>query len=163
MDSPRRYKIFVSSPQTEFASVRRDLCYFILTDPYLKEYFDVFLFENLPASAQSPVGNYRSHLASSTIYLGLFGKTYGTVQDSGFSATELEYNYASELGLPKLVFLKQLTPAAGRHQAERMKSLIERARQEVTYDTFESIFELKQKVLSSLLYWQQTHRHHEST
>ncbi len=46
--------IFVSSPQTEFAHERRELCYFVLTDPYLKQFFDVFLFEDLPANQRDP-------------------------------------------------------------------------------------------------------------
>ena len=69
--------IFVSSPQNEFANVRRELCYFILTDPYLKQYFDVFLFENLPANERNPQNVYLNKVKECTIYLGLFGKNYG--------------------------------------------------------------------------------------
>jgi len=46
--------IFVSSPQTEFKRYRKELCYFIRTDPYLGEYFNIFLFENLPANERNP-------------------------------------------------------------------------------------------------------------
>ena len=75
--------IFVSSPQSELKYYRRELCYFILTDPYLKQYFDVFLFENLPANQRNPENNYLNKVEECKIYLGLFGKTYGTEDDDG--------------------------------------------------------------------------------
>ncbi len=145
--------IFVSSPQSEFARERKELCYFVLTDPYLKQYFDVFLFENLPANQQNPQGNYRDKIDECTIYLGLFGKTYGTPDGNGVSATEHEYRYATELGRWRVVYLKQLTPRA--RQAKKMAELIAEAKQAVTYETFGSLSELKLEVMQSLLFWQQ--------
>lgn len=145
--------IFVSSPQSEFRRIRKELCYFILTDPYLKQYFDVFLFENLPANQQNPENNYKDNVRGCNIYLGLFGKTYGKTNNNGISATEDEYNYASELGKDRIIYLKLLR--AQDRQARKMANLIRRVRNEVTYDTFRSLAELQRKVLQSLLYWQQ--------
>ena len=145
--------IFVSSPQQEFAHERKELCYFILTDPYLKQYFDVFLFENLPATQQDPAQNYRNKVEECSIYLGLFGKSYGTPHDGGISATEREYDYATELVKDRVVYLKIL--AAGTRRERKMHALVERAKQEVTYRSFETLDELKLKVMQSLLYWQQ--------
>ncbi|RZB29963.1 MAG: hypothetical protein SRB1_02243 [Desulfobacteraceae bacterium Eth-SRB1] len=137
--------IFVSSPQSEFARERKDLCYFVLTAPYLKQYFDVFIFENLPANQQNPQNNYRDKIEKCKIYLGLFGKTYGTPDGDGISATEL--------GKDRVVYLKQPTPRA--RQAKKMAELIAKAKQAVTYETFSSLNELKLKVMQSLLFWQQ--------
>ncbi|RLA51723.1 MAG: hypothetical protein DRR42_09600 [Gammaproteobacteria bacterium] len=145
--------IFVSSPQTEFAQERKELCYFVLTDPYLKQYFDVFLFENLPANRQNPENNYRNKVYECKVYLGLFGRTYGTPDDEGVSATEREFDYAIELGKDCLVYLKRLPPSA--RQAQKMNGLISKARRLVTYETFQSVDELKLKVMQSLLLWQQ--------
>ena len=145
--------IFVSSPQSEFARERRELCYFVLTDPYLKQYFDVFLFENLPANQQDPQNNYRDKVKECKIYLGLLGRTYGKQDKDGISATEHEYNYATELGKDRVVYIKRLTPRA--RQAKKMADLIARVRQAVTYETFSSLNELKLKVMQSLLFWQQ--------
>lgn len=145
--------IFISSPQSEFRRTRKELCYFILTDPYLKQYFDVFLFENLPANQQDPENNYKGKVRECNIYLGLFGKSYGKTNNNGISATEDEYNYASELGKDRIIYLKLLR--AQDRQARKMANLIRRARNEVTYDTFRSLSELQRKVLQSLLYWQQ--------
>ncbi len=146
--------IFVSSPRNEFAHVRRELCYFILTDPYLKQYFDVFLFENLPANERNPRDVYLDKVEECTIYLGLFGKTYGTPDQNGISATEYEFNHATHLNRDRIVFIKQISGRACR--ARKMAALIRRARV-VTYDTFASLHELKLKVMQSLLFWQQNH------
>lgn len=145
--------IFVSSPQLEFARERKELCYFILTDPYLKQYFDVFLFENLPANQQNAQNNYRDKVEACKIYLGMFGKTYGARDGDGISATEHEFDYATELGKDRVVYIKQLGPRA--RQAKKMAELIAKAKQAVTYDTFSSLNELKLKVIQSLLFWQQ--------
>jgi len=145
--------IFVSSPQSEFARERKELCYFIMTDPYLKQYFDVFLFENLPANQQNPQYNYRNKVNECKIYLGLFGKTYGTTDDAGISATEYEYDYATELGKDRIIYLKLLAPRA--RQAKKMAKLIAKAKEVVTYNNFNSLNDLKLKVMQSLLFWQQ--------
>jgi ATP-dependent DNA helicase RecG len=147
--------IFVSSPQTEFAPIRRELCYFILTDPYLKQYFDVFLLENLPANERHPRDIYLNKVEESAIYLGLFGKTYGTTDDDGISSTEYEYNHATSLNKDRFIYIKELSARVRR--ASKMVDLIRRAHEETTYDTFKSLHELKLKVMQSLLFWQQNH------
>ncbi len=151
--------IFVSSPQGEFARLRHDLCYFILSDPYLSQYFNVFIFENLPASAQSPEHNYLSKIGESTIYLGVFGRTYGRLNALGISATEQEFDRATDEGKDRLIFIKALPPSAAR--ATRMENLIGKAESSVTYDVFRTTEELKRKVLQSLLLWQQDHTRSE--
>ena len=45
-----RRRIFLSSVQKELASVRVGLRDYIGADPLLKNFFDVFLFEDLPAA-----------------------------------------------------------------------------------------------------------------
>jgi hypothetical protein len=43
-------RIFISSVQKELAAERRALKDYIHGDPLLRRFFDVFLFEDLPAS-----------------------------------------------------------------------------------------------------------------
>lgn len=145
--------IFVSSPQSEFAIERKEICYFVLTDPYLKQYFEVFLFENLPANQQNPQNNYRDKIEECKIYLGLFGKTYGNVDGDGISPTEHEFDYATELRKDRAIYIKQLAPRV--RQAKKMAQLIAKAKQSITYDNFRSLNELKLKLMQSLLFWQQ--------
>lgn len=45
-------RIFISSVQKEFAGERRALRDYIHGDPMLRRFFEVFLFEDLPASDQ---------------------------------------------------------------------------------------------------------------
>ncbi len=45
-----KYKIFVSSVQKEFKDERRALRDYIRGDPLLRQFFEVFIFEDLPAS-----------------------------------------------------------------------------------------------------------------
>lgn len=124
-----------------------------MTDPYLKQYFDVFLFENLPANQQNAQNNYRDKVEECKIYLGLFGRTYGKLDGYGISATEHEFDIATELGKDRVIYLKKLAPRV--RQAKKMAKLIKKAKQAVTYDTFSSLNELKLKVMQSLLFWQQ--------
>ena len=44
-----RFKIFISSVQKEFKKERSALKDYIYGDPLLSKFFDVFLFEDLPA------------------------------------------------------------------------------------------------------------------
>lgn len=147
--------IFLSSPQLEFKRYRKEVCYFIRTDPYLSEYFNVFLFENLPANERDPQNNYLGKVKECSIYIGLFGKTYGKENSDGLSATEQEYNYATELKRDRLIFLKKMSKNTV--QDIKMTSLINKASQEVTYSTFSTINDLKLEIMKSLLLWQQNH------
>jgi hypothetical protein len=146
--------IFVSSPQSEFEHFRKELCYFILTDPYLKQYFDVFLFENLPANERNPQDLYLNMVEEAQIYIALLGSSYGSEDKDGISATEHEYNYAEELNKPRIIFVKKLLKDD--HRDPKMETLVERAH-DVTYAEFQSVEELKRKVMQSLLFWQQNH------
>lgn len=151
-----RHLIFVSTPQKEFAKVRKDLCYAILTDPYFKEYFDVFLFENLPAHRQNPEGIYLDKVTASSIYLGIFGRTYGSCGEDGISATEKEFAYATGLTKDRIIFVKQLR--RGETRDPKMEALIGKASTAVSYKEFRTTAELQRDVMRSLLLWQQERR-----
>jgi hypothetical protein len=86
------------------------------------------------------------------IYLGIFGLRYGRLNGAGISATEEEFDYAINIGRDPLIFIKQLTPNAGR--AKRMDSLIRKA-SAYTWTTFRNTDHLVSEVQRSLLYWQQ--------
>jgi hypothetical protein len=145
--------VFISSPQTEFESIRKDLCYLILTDPYLKQYFDVFLFENIPANERDPRNIYLDMVEEATIYLGLLGQTYGSQDEDGISPTEHEYNHAVRLKKDRILFLKDIPDDERNPEMARFIQKIK----DVTYTRFSTSEELKRKVIQSLLFWQQNH------
>lgn len=47
-----KYKIFISSVQKEFKEDRIALRDYIHGDPLLRQFFEVFIFEDLPASTR---------------------------------------------------------------------------------------------------------------
>ena len=84
-------RIFISSVQREFAKERKALAEYVRKDAILGRFFDVFLFEEVPAQERKADGVYLAEVDSCDIYLGIFGHTYGNVDSSGVSATEREY------------------------------------------------------------------------
>ena len=72
-----RYKIFVSGVQKELKEERRAVKDYILSNALLKEYFEVFLFEDCPARGKMSESVYLDEVRKSDIYIGLLGKKYG--------------------------------------------------------------------------------------
>jgi hypothetical protein len=64
-------RIFISSVQKEFAAERQALKTYILGDALLSRFFDVFLFEDLPASDRRPDDVYLDEVRRCSVYLGL--------------------------------------------------------------------------------------------
>ena len=85
-----KYRIFISSVQREFAKERKALASYIRKDAILGKFFEVFLFEEVPAQERKADGVYLAEVDACDIYLGIFGHTYGNVDSRGVSATEQE-------------------------------------------------------------------------
>lgn len=60
-------RIFISSVQNEFAQERKAMRDYLLNDALLSRFFDVFLFEDVPASTL-----YLDELTQSELYVGIF-------------------------------------------------------------------------------------------
>lgn len=86
--------IFVSSVQPELKAERAAVRDFVRGDALLRRFFDVFLFESLPASDRRPDAVYLDEVERSAIYLGLLGDEYGTEDAAGVSPTEREFDRA---------------------------------------------------------------------
>ena len=85
-----KYKIFVSANQKELKEERAAIKEIINNNSTLRDFFDVFLFEDLPAKGKSPVSTYLKQVDGSDIYIGLIGNEYGTKDKDGFCPTEKE-------------------------------------------------------------------------
>ena len=144
----RRRRIFVSSVQREMASERAALRDYLHDDPLLRRFFDVFLFEDLPASDRRTDAVYLKEVAACDLYLGLFGREYGAESAAGVSPTEREFNRATDLGKPRLIYVKG-TDDRGRHP--KMTALIHRAGAELIRRRFGSSEELRSAVYASLV------------
>src|SRR5580698_9279873 len=90
--------IFISSVQKELADERRAIRDFVRGDALLRRFFDVLLFEDLPASDRRADDVYLAEVGRCSIYVGLFGQEYGHSNSAGLSPTELEFDRATELG-----------------------------------------------------------------
>jgi len=101
-----KLRIFISSVQKEFLQERRELKDYIVGDPLLTRFFDVFLFEDLPASDRPANRVYVEEVGASDIYLGLFGNDYGKENVQGVSAVHEEFLAATKLKKPRLIFVK---------------------------------------------------------
>ena len=141
-----KFRIFISSVQSEFASERRRLCDYIRQDALLGRLFVPFLFEDLPAEDQNAREAYLSEAARSEVYVGLFGERYGFEDEEGVSPTEREFDAATQHTRYRLVFIKQV---AERHPKEQ--NLIDKAEQAVVRKAFNSYEQLQMAVYAALV------------
>ena len=143
-----KQKIFISSVQTEFANERQILKDYLLSDPLLGRFFDVFLFENLPAIDVSAQKVYLKEVENCHIYLGLLGIEYGFGDRTKMSPTEREFDHATKHHKIRLVFLSDHRRDQ-RHKKEN--ALIEKAQAVLIRKKFRNIEELKTNVYASLV------------
>src|SRR5258705_13872223 len=105
-------QIFVSSVQKELQAERYAVRDFVQTNDLLRQFLCVFLFEDLPPADRRADGVYLEEVSRSPIYLGLFGNEYGRTDAHGLSATETEFNQASQLRKRRLILVKGRNDAA---------------------------------------------------
>ena len=117
-------RIFVSSVQREFADERVALRDYVRGDPLLRRFFDVFVFEDDPATDRRPDHLYLEEVEGCDLYAGLFGNGYGFEDDEGVSPTEREFDRATEIGTHRLIFVKG---EAEEPRHPKMQALIGRA------------------------------------
>ena len=145
----KRLRIFVSSVQKEFSQLRRDLKAFLLGDAVLRRFVaEVFLFEEMPAKDRRADHVYLEEVERCDIYLGLFGYEYGNEDQQGVSATEREYNHATQLGKPRLIYV---WGADDSKRAVKMKSLVRKVGSELIRRRVEDVSALTTEVYASLV------------
>ena len=132
-------RIFISSVQKELAAERRALKDYIQGDPLLGRFFDVFLFEDLPASGRRADEVYLKEVDRCDVYLGLFGNEYGYEDAKGVSPTEREFDRATAAGKERLIFVKGDNDSA-RHP--KMQALVRKAGSQLIRRRFAEIADL---------------------
>ena len=145
----KRLGIFISSVQKEFAQLRRDLKAFLLGDAVLRRFVtEVFLFEEMPAKDRRADQVYLEEVERCDIYLGLFGYEYGNEDRQGLSATEREYNHATQLGKPRPIYV---WGAHDSKRAAKMKSLVRKVGSELIRRRVKDVSALTTEVYASLV------------
>ncbi len=142
-----KFRIFVSSVQKELADERRAVKARVLGDPILRRLFDVFLFEDLPASGRKTDEVFLAEVDRCDIYVGLFGDTYGFEDGSGISPTEREFERATTNRKERLVFVRGAGDG-GRHP--KMLALIRKAGDQLVRRRFANVAELLESLGASL-------------
>ena len=117
-------RIFISSVQRELAQERKVLGDYLRNDQLMRRFFDVFLFEDVPASDRRPDALYLDEVEQSDLYVGLLGNDYGSEDEDGISPTEREFDQATASGIHRLIFVKG-TDDNDRHP--KMQTLIRKA------------------------------------
>ena len=143
-----RIRIFISSVQREFAEERKALRDYLRGDPLMRRFFDVFLFEDVPALDRRPDAVYLDEVEQSDIYVGLFGNDYGSQDADGISPTEREFDQATASGVQRLIFVK------GRNDNDRhrkMQALIRKAQAGLIRKRFNTSEELVTALYAALV------------
>jgi ATP-dependent DNA helicase RecG len=143
-----RPRIFISSVQKELAPERRALADFIKGDPLVQRYFDVFLFEDLPATDRRADDVYLDEVDRCGVYVGLFGNDYGFENAQGLSPTEREFRRATQKHKPRLIFVKG---ADDRTRHPKMQALIRHACSQLVRRRFVGITDLTAQLYASLV------------
>lgn len=144
-----KFKIFVSANQTELKEERLAVKEVILNTPIIKNFFEPFLFEDLPAGGRDPVSTYLEEVKSSEIYVGILGSSYGTKNEDGVSATELEYDtFIKNVNNGEvLIFVKGYDDNSRDFDITTFFKKIENLS---VYRRFNSIRDLREKLIQSL-------------
>jgi len=146
----KKYKIFVSGVQRELKGERLAVKEIVLSNSTLRDFFDIFLFEDLPAKGKSPVSTYIKQVDNSDVYIGIIGNEYGIKGKDGLSPTEREFRrFVKQKPQGEiLIFIK------GKDDSKRDKDtqrFIKTIRDSYIYKCFDNIDELKTQVLNSLI------------
>ena len=142
------YQIFLSSVQKELAEEREAVASYVRNDPLLRKHFSVYLFEEGPSCDRSAGEVYLKAVDDSSVYMGIFGDEYGPEGDSGKSATELEFDRATDNGIARLIYIKGRSDD---RRNPRMLDLIKRAQKDLIRRRFDGAAELIEQVYASLI------------
>jgi len=146
----KKFKVFISGNQKELKKERLAIKEAILGNAVLRKFFDVFIFEELPAKGRSPLMTYLKEVDDSDIYIGIIGNKYGTKGRDGLSPTEREFRrfLKSKRQKELLFYIK------GRDDSKRDKDLqrlIKVIKKDYIYRRFMATEELKNQILNSLI------------
>jgi predicted ATPase len=137
----QRIRVFVSSTLRELAAERA-----AVRGAIERMHLSPIMFE-LGARPHPPRELYRSYLAQSDVFVGIYADSYGWVAPGeDISGLEDEYDLAPD-EMPKLIYIKRSD-----HREERLKELIGRIQRDDTaaYLSFQDADELADRVVSDL-------------
>jgi len=137
----QRLRVFVSSTLQELAAERQ-----AVRDAVSRLRLVPVMFE-LGARPHPPRQVYRSYLAQTQVFVGVYWQSYGWVAP-GEQVSGLEDEYLLSAGLPRLIYVKSPAP----ERESRLTELLTRIRDdgEVSYQHFSTAAELQRLVENDL-------------
>ncbi len=114
----------------------------------MRRLFEAFLFEDVPATDQRPDALYLDEVEQCDVYVGLFGRDYGSEDAQRVSPTEREFDRAGALGKHRLIFVRG---GASDTRHPRMKALIDRAQAELVRRRFRTSADLVAGLYAALV------------
>ncbi len=146
-----KYNLFVSGVQEELEIERRAVKNLVIENPLLKDYFKVFLFEDLHAKGKSSKKAYVDEVRKSNVYVSILGNEYGNIDEDMISATEREFREAQKGNKEILVFIKGRDDEIRDAQVRKLIEEIKNPESEYTYKRFNDLQDLKNHIHESLL------------
>src|SRR5580700_2772571 len=137
----QRLRVFVSSTLQELAAERQ-----AVRDAVTRLRLVPVMFE-LGARPHPPRQLYRSYLAQSQVFVGVYWQSYGWVAP-GEQVSGLEDEYLLAAGLPRLIYVKSPAP----ERESRLAEMLTRIRDagDVSYQHFSAAAELQRLVENDL-------------
>ena len=137
----QRLRVFVSSTLQELAAERQ-----AVRDAVTRLRLVPVMFE-LGARPHPPRQVYRSYLAQSQVFVGVYGQSYGWVAP-GEQVSGLEDEYLLSAGLPRLIYVKSPAPERESRLAEMLTRIGDAG--DVSYQHFSAAGELQRLVENDL-------------
>ena len=128
-----KYKVFISSVQSEFSQERQIIFDFIRNDELMGQYFEPFIFEQIAAQDKNPRQLYLDEASSCQVYLLFIGKKYGNILLDGISPTEKEYQAAGDGNAWRVAFISDLD---GQQREEAEERFFRKVQSELSYRVF---------------------------
>jgi len=142
-----KYKVFISSVQSEFSQERQLVFDFIRNDELMGQYFEPFIFEQIAAQDTNPRQLYLDEASSCQVFLLLVGKRYGNILPDGVSPTEKEYQAAGDGNAWRVAFISDLD---GQQREEAEERFFRKVQNELSYRVFSNPSVLVSLVKQSL-------------
>src|ERR1700733_10679607 len=121
MLSQKRYQIFVSSTYEDLKAERQQVAQAILELEHFPAGMEIF-----PASNEIQWELIKQFIGESDYFVVVAGGRYGSVDAEGISYTEKEFDYAEELGIPIVGFLRKNVDTIPANKVDKDRKLIAR-------------------------------------
>lgn len=113
----KRYQVFVSSTYTDLKEERNEVVKALLEldcIPCGMEYF--------PAASEDQWTYIKGLIQDCDYYVVIVAGRYGSISDEGISYTQMEYEYAAQLGIPCIAFLHKEPDSLPAKKTEKMQA-----------------------------------------